>query len=131
MAELAQTPEGQVADAVRGNWVDTRAPEWTRPYLRLSRADRPIGTWLLLIPCLWGGLLSAASGSGGDVVVDASDDLTRGTSSLLTSQVRLDQRVDQLIDIRLVAPQKVFRKQHVDGLVHRRGGHSRGGQKLL
>ncbi|MEM8958773.1 MAG: 4-hydroxybenzoate octaprenyltransferase, partial [Pseudomonadota bacterium] len=64
MAELAQTPEGQVADAVRGNWVDTRAPEWTRPYLRLSRADRPIGTWLLLIPCLWGVLLSAASGSG-------------------------------------------------------------------
>ncbi|MCB4454758.1 4-hydroxybenzoate octaprenyltransferase [Leisingera sp. McT4-56] len=47
-------PEGQVADAVRGNWVDTHAPEWTRPYLRLSRADRPIGTWLLLIPCWWG-----------------------------------------------------------------------------
>ena len=64
MTELAQTPEGQVADAVRGNWVDTHAPEWTRPYLRLSRADRPIGTWLLLIPCLWGLLLSAASGNG-------------------------------------------------------------------
>ncbi|NVK13458.1 MAG: 4-hydroxybenzoate octaprenyltransferase [Rhodobacteraceae bacterium] len=47
-------PEGQVADAVRGNWVDTYAPEWARPYLRLSRADRPIGTWLLLIPCWWG-----------------------------------------------------------------------------
>ncbi|WP_027244644.1 4-hydroxybenzoate octaprenyltransferase [Leisingera daeponensis] len=47
-------PEGQVADAVTGNWVDTYAPEWTRPYLRLSRADRPIGTWLLLIPCWWG-----------------------------------------------------------------------------
>ncbi|WP_424977887.1 4-hydroxybenzoate octaprenyltransferase [Leisingera sp. S232] len=47
-------PEGQVADAVKGNWVDIYAPEWTRPYLRLSRADRPIGTWLLLIPCWWG-----------------------------------------------------------------------------
>ncbi|WP_264211038.1 4-hydroxybenzoate octaprenyltransferase [Leisingera thetidis] len=47
-------PEGQVADAVTGNWVDRHAPEWTRPYLRLSRADRPIGTWLLLIPCWWG-----------------------------------------------------------------------------
>ncbi|MEW2912999.1 4-hydroxybenzoate octaprenyltransferase [Leisingera sp. JC11] len=47
-------PEGQVADAVKGNWVDTYAPERTRPYLRLSRADRPIGTWLLLIPCWWG-----------------------------------------------------------------------------
>ena len=47
-------PEGQVADAVKGNWVDHLAPPWSRPYLRLSRADRPIGTWLLLIPCWWG-----------------------------------------------------------------------------
>jgi 4-hydroxybenzoate polyprenyltransferase len=33
----------------------------TRPYLRLSRADRPIGTWLLFIPCLWGLFLAAGS----------------------------------------------------------------------
>ena len=51
-------PTGQVSDAVSGNWVDTRAPRWARPYLRLSRADRPIGTWLLLLPCWWGLLLS-------------------------------------------------------------------------
>ncbi|WP_322866411.1 4-hydroxybenzoate octaprenyltransferase [Aquicoccus sp. G2-2] len=44
----------QVSDAVRGNWVDRHAPPATRPYLRLSRADRPIGTWLLLLPCWWG-----------------------------------------------------------------------------
>ncbi len=48
-----------VADAPRGNWVDTRAPRSLRPYLRLSRADRPIGTWLLLIPCLWAISLAA------------------------------------------------------------------------
>ena len=53
--------EGRVADAVRGNWVDRRAPAGARPYLRLSRADRPIGTWLLLIPCWWGLLLAAAA----------------------------------------------------------------------
>ncbi|MDQ2093838.1 4-hydroxybenzoate octaprenyltransferase [Rhodalgimonas zhirmunskyi] len=47
-------PEGQVSDAVKGNWVDNYAPEGLRPYLRLSRADRPIGTWLLLLPCWWG-----------------------------------------------------------------------------
>ena len=47
-------PDGQVADAVKNNWVDTLAPKFSRPYLRLSRADRPIGTWLLLIPCWWG-----------------------------------------------------------------------------
>jgi 4-hydroxybenzoate polyprenyltransferase len=50
-----------VADAVRDNWVDRRAPPRLRPYLRLSRADRPIGTWLLLIPCWWGLLLAAAA----------------------------------------------------------------------
>ncbi len=47
-------PEGTVADAAAGNWVDRRAPAGARPYLRLSRADRPIGTWLLLLPCWWG-----------------------------------------------------------------------------
>ncbi|MEP2028544.1 MAG: 4-hydroxybenzoate octaprenyltransferase [Paracoccaceae bacterium] len=50
----APTPDGQVADAVKDNWVDVYAPAMARPYLRLSRADRPIGTWLLLIPCWWG-----------------------------------------------------------------------------
>ncbi|WP_308915764.1 4-hydroxybenzoate octaprenyltransferase [Jannaschia sp. LMIT008] len=52
---------GQVADAVRGNWVDARAPAWLRPYLRLSRADRPVGTWLLLLPCLWSLTLAGAT----------------------------------------------------------------------
>lgn len=53
-------PEAKtVADAPAGNWVDRWAPAATRPYLRLSRADRPIGTWLLLIPCLWGIALGA------------------------------------------------------------------------
>jgi 4-hydroxybenzoate polyprenyltransferase len=45
---------GRVADATDANWVDRFAPPWTRPYLRLSRADRPAGTWLLLLPCWWG-----------------------------------------------------------------------------
>jgi 4-hydroxybenzoate polyprenyltransferase len=43
---------GRVADAT-GNWVDSLAPLPTRPYLRLSRLDRPIGSWLLLMPCWW------------------------------------------------------------------------------
>ncbi|KJZ18032.1 4-hydroxybenzoate octaprenyltransferase [Loktanella sp. S4079] len=55
MTQNAPTPEptGIVSDAVSGNWVDTIAPTFSRPYLRLSRADRPIGTWLLYMPCLW------------------------------------------------------------------------------
>ncbi|HEY4300178.1 MAG TPA: UbiA family prenyltransferase, partial [Candidatus Didemnitutus sp.] len=48
----------RVADAT-GNWVDTRAPLWARPYLRLSRFDRPIGSWLLLMPCWWSAALAA------------------------------------------------------------------------
>ena len=60
---------GQVSDAVKGNWVDHLAPEWSRPYLRLSRADRPIGTWLLLLPCWWGLMLGILS-DGRPVVVD-------------------------------------------------------------
>ena len=48
----------RVADAT-GNWVDTTAPSWSRPYLRLARFDRPIGSWLLLMPCWWSAALSA------------------------------------------------------------------------
>ena len=49
---------GRVADSI-GNWVDTLAPAWTRPYLRLTRLDRPIGWWLLLLPCWWSAALAA------------------------------------------------------------------------
>ncbi len=48
----------RVADAT-GNWVDTLAPPWSRPYLRLARLDRPIGSWLLLMPCWWSAALAA------------------------------------------------------------------------
>jgi len=61
MPDVPAEAKGQVADAVKGNWVDRRAPAWLRPYLRLSRADRPIGTWLLLLPCWWGLLLATAA----------------------------------------------------------------------
>ncbi|WP_439573372.1 4-hydroxybenzoate octaprenyltransferase [Phreatobacter sp.] len=51
--------DGRVADAVRGSWVDSRAPRAWRPYLRLARADRPIGSWLLLLPCWWSAAIAA------------------------------------------------------------------------
>jgi 4-hydroxybenzoate polyprenyltransferase len=51
---------GSVADAT-GNWVDTFAPSWLRPYLRLARLDRPIGSWLLLLPCWWSSALAAVA----------------------------------------------------------------------
>ena len=61
MTAEGTAPVGPVADAVPANWVDRRAPVWARPWLRLSRADRPIGTWLLLLPCWWGLLLAMLS----------------------------------------------------------------------
>ena len=51
---------GPVADAI-GNWVDHGAPQWLRPYLRLTRLDRPIGWWLLLLPCWWSSALAAVA----------------------------------------------------------------------
>src|SRR5215813_10757512 len=51
---------GRVADST-GNWVDSLAPAWMRPYLRLARLDRPIGSWLLLLPCWWSAGLAAVA----------------------------------------------------------------------
>ena len=50
------------ADADARNWVDRFAPPKSRPYLRLMRADRPVGVWLLLLPCWFGLALAAATG---------------------------------------------------------------------
>ncbi len=40
-------------DAVKRSWVEWLPATW-RPYARLARFDRPIGTWLLYWPCAWG-----------------------------------------------------------------------------
>lgn len=56
MSESADRP---LIDAAPGNWVDTLAPSSSRPYLRLARLDRPIGWWLLLLPCWWSAALAA------------------------------------------------------------------------
>ncbi|WP_269515780.1 UbiA family prenyltransferase [Brevundimonas subvibrioides] len=42
------------------NWVDDRAPEGLKPWLKLGRFDRPIGIWLLLLPG-WQGIALAIS----------------------------------------------------------------------
>jgi 4-hydroxybenzoate polyprenyltransferase len=48
------------ADAPKGNLVDRFAPRASRPFLRMARLDRPIGWWLLLLPCWWSSLLASA-----------------------------------------------------------------------
>lgn len=47
------TETARIADAPPDNWVDRHAPSFLRPYFKLARLDRPIGTWLLLWPCWW------------------------------------------------------------------------------
>ena len=42
------------------NWVDRRAPDGLKPWLKLGRFDRPIGIWLLLLPGLQGIVLALA-----------------------------------------------------------------------
>jgi len=74
MSETPNKPaqvKGRVSDATDKNWVDRFCPAWSRPYLRLSRADRPAGTWLLLIPCWWGLLLATLGDPNGATWNDA------------------------------------------------------------
>ncbi len=54
-----------VPDAPPDNWVHRYAPSWFRPYARLARFDRPIGSWLLVFPCWWS--LSLAEHANGAV----------------------------------------------------------------
>lgn len=54
----------KASDIRADSWLISLAPKVARPYLHLIRADRPIGTWLLLLPCLWS--LSLASKGVGD-----------------------------------------------------------------
>ncbi len=42
------------SDISSKHWVTRFLPAASRPYARLMRLDRPIGTWLLLLPCWWG-----------------------------------------------------------------------------
>jgi 4-hydroxybenzoate polyprenyltransferase len=53
-----RTDRFSASDAPPSNWVDRYAPDAAKPYLRLMRADRPIGTWLLLWPCCWSAALA-------------------------------------------------------------------------
>ncbi len=55
MTDTRSQQTGDTAsDIAKGNWVDRWLPRPLRPYARLARLDRPIGTWLLLLPCWWG-----------------------------------------------------------------------------
>ncbi len=45
--------QGPKTDIPLKSWVDRWLPRPLRPFARLMRLDRPIGTWLLLLPGWW------------------------------------------------------------------------------
>lgn len=53
-----ETSASSASDIPAGNWIDRYLPPGVRPFFRLARLDRPIGTWLLLVPCWWGAALA-------------------------------------------------------------------------
>jgi len=104
MTDAPATPEAQIADAVKDNWVDRFAPAATRPYLRLSRADRPIGTWLLLLPCWWGLLLAM---------------LYTGTASLFDGWIALGCAIGAFLMRGAGCTWNDITDRHIDGSVAR------------
>jgi 4-hydroxybenzoate polyprenyltransferase len=51
-----------MSDIESGDLTDRYAPAAWRPYIRLARLDRPIGTWLLLFPGWWAIAMAAPQG---------------------------------------------------------------------
>lgn len=49
------------SDIRQDHWLFRLMPAASHPYLELMRADRPFGTWLLLLPAWWGLALAPAS----------------------------------------------------------------------
>lgn len=52
-------PAHDASDIRADTWIDRLLPPRLRPFGRLARLDRPIGTWLLMLPCWWGVALAA------------------------------------------------------------------------
>ncbi|MEO3428375.1 4-hydroxybenzoate octaprenyltransferase [Pelagibius sp. CAU 1746] len=65
----APSSQGASASDIRADaWVLRLAPAGARPYLRLARLDRPIGTWLLLFPGWWA--IALGDAYGGDAAAN-------------------------------------------------------------
>ncbi len=58
---MCKQMKSTASDIPKTGWFDRFAPAAAKPYLRLARLDRPIGTWLLLLPCWWSIALASPS----------------------------------------------------------------------
>ena len=57
----ATPPAAALPDAAGRSLVWRFAPEGVRPFIQLARVDRPIGWWLLLLPCWWSSALASVA----------------------------------------------------------------------
>ncbi len=60
-ASTGKPPRGpaDLPDSVAGQLVFRLSPKTWHPLLQLARLDRPIGWWLLLLPCWWSSALAS------------------------------------------------------------------------
>jgi len=99
-AAAGPAPYAATPDAVPGSWVG-RAPRALQPYLQLMRADRPVGVWLLFIPCLWGLALAAASGFAAPVLLYYAALMGVGAYVMRAAGCTYNDIVDRDIDARV------------------------------
>src|SRR3954469_15656591 len=90
----ATAPPADATDIPRGGWV-ARLPHGLRPYARLARLDRPIGTWLLLFPCWWGLALAGERALSPYVLFGLGAVLMRGAGCTLNDIA--DRDFDRLV----------------------------------
>lgn len=51
----------ELPDAQKGQFLFSLTPQSLHPYLQLARIDRPVGWWLLLLPCWWSSALASGA----------------------------------------------------------------------
>lgn len=86
-----------------GSWVDLSLPSRVRPYAKLARLDKPIGTWLLAWPCTWSITMAASPGQIPDLkmltLFGCGSLLLRGAACTVNDIIDrdIDKRVTSLI----------------------------------
>ncbi len=79
------------------DWVDSKAPASWRPWLRLVRADKPAGFWLLMWPCWWSTALASPTWPDWKLLVI----FALGAVVMRSSGCIINDIVDRRIDARV------------------------------
>jgi 4-hydroxybenzoate polyprenyltransferase len=86
-----------IVDAQVGHWVQ-HLPAPLRPFAQLMRLDRPIGWWLLLLPCWWGLVLAQIAAGGGIPNIKYAALFLAGAIIMRGAGCTLNDIVDRKID---------------------------------